>query len=137
MSMWYCAWQCWIFWEKILPPKCWKWIKNCFFLNLFENLVIYFFWIWSMKEVYIIWCILVQILDLRKIWFLKFRPKCSQPIRFQDFQIDYISRAEWWKNLVEINSWLKNIWLGMARSECGHSGLKTLKLAVSYYMLKV
>ena len=32
---------------------------------------------------------------------------------------------------MEIKSWLKNTGVGMVRNGCGHSGLKTLKLAVS------
>ena len=32
---------------------------------------------------------------------------------------------------MEIKSWLKNIGVGVVKNGCGHSGLKTLKLAVS------
>ena len=32
---------------------------------------------------------------------------------------------------IEIKSSFKNIELGMVKNECGHSGLRTLKLAVS------
>ena len=32
---------------------------------------------------------------------------------------------------MEIKSWLKNIGVGMVRNGCGHSGLRTLKLAAS------
>ena len=36
-----------------------------------------------------------------------------------------------WCRFIEIKSWLKNIGVGMVRNGCDHSGLKTLKLAVS------
>ena len=43
--------------EKIfLPPKWGKWAKNSC-LNLLENLVANFFWVWSIMKVYIIFCI--------------------------------------------------------------------------------
>ena len=41
--------------------------------------------IWSIMKVYTICCILAQIPYLGKIWFLKYGPKCSWPIRLQDF----------------------------------------------------
>ena len=62
-----------------------KWGKNRFFSNLLENLVINFFWIWSIMKVYTICCILARIPCLGKIWFLRYGPKCSRPIRLQDF----------------------------------------------------
>ena len=37
----------------------------------------------------------------------------------------------YWCRLIEIKSWLKNIGVGMVKNECGHSGLRTLKSAVS------
>ena len=36
-----------------------------------------------------------------------------------------------WYIFMEIKSWLGNIGVGMVRSGCGHSGHRTLKLAVS------
>ena len=45
-----------------------KWARNSFFKNLLENLVIKFFWIWSITKVYIICDILAQIPYLGKIW---------------------------------------------------------------------
>ena len=89
--MWCCAWQNWIFWwEKIfLPPKWGKWTKNSFFFNISENLDIKFFWVWSVMTVYINCCILAQILNLGKIWYLKYGTKCSRSIRLQDFWVDW------------------------------------------------
>ena len=37
---------------------------------------------------------------LGKIWFLRYGPKCCQPIRLQDFLINCISRTKWWKGLI-------------------------------------
>ena len=37
----------------------------------------------------------------------------------------------YWCRFIEIKSWLKNIGVGMVKNGCGHSGLRTLKLAVS------
>ena len=37
----------------------------------------------------------------------------------------------YWCRFIEIKSLLKNISMGVVRNGCGHSGLKTLKLAVS------
>ena len=74
------------YWGKdSLSQKWWKWTKNSDFLNLLENLVINFFWIWSIKKVYIKCCILAQIKYLGKIWFLRYGLKWSRPIRLQDF----------------------------------------------------
>ena len=55
------------------------------FLDLLKNLVINFFWIWSIKKVHIICCSLALIPYLGKIWFLRYGPKWSRPIRLQDF----------------------------------------------------
>ena len=76
----------------VLEPDFWE--KQYFcpqngvkigFLNLLENLVIIFFWIRSLKNVYINCCILAQIPYLGKICFLRYVPERSQPIRLQDF----------------------------------------------------
>ena len=55
------------------------------FLNLLENFVLNFFWIWSIKKFYNICCILAQIPYLGKFWFLRYGPKCSRPIRLHYF----------------------------------------------------
>ena len=44
------------------------------FLNLLENFVINFLWIWSLKKVYVVCCILAQIPYLGKIIFLAYGP---------------------------------------------------------------
>ena len=37
-----------------------------------------------------------------------------------------------WFRFIEIKSWLKNIDFGVVKNECGHSGLKIVKLSVSH-----
>ena len=73
------------FLKNLFAPKMGKMGQKQVFLNLLENLVINFFWIWSIKKFYNICCVLAQILYLGKIWFLRDGPKCSQPIRLQYF----------------------------------------------------
>ena len=82
-------------WEK--GPKM---VQKQGFFNLLENLVINFYWIWSIMEIYIICCVPAQIPYLEKFLFLRYGPKCSQPIRLQDFLINHISRINWWNSLI-------------------------------------
>ena len=70
------------------------------FFDLLENLVINFYWIWSIMKIYIICCVPAQIPYLGKFLFLRYGPKCSQPIRLQDFLINYISRTNQWNSLI-------------------------------------
>ena len=44
-------------------------------------------------EIYIICCVPAQIPYLEKFLFLRYGPKCSQPIRLQDLLINHISRS--------------------------------------------
>ena len=71
-----------------LPPKLGKWTENrpkqCF-LSLLKNIVINFCWICSVIKIYIICCVPAQIPYLGKFWFQRYEPKCSQPVRLQDF----------------------------------------------------
>ena len=105
------------------------------FLNLLKNLIINFNWSSSIMKTFIICCVPVEIPYLGKFLFLGYRPKCSQPIRLQDFLINHISRTNqwkvlWWYKLTYIKSWSKIFWLGMARSGYGQFGYGTLKLTV-------
>ena len=59
--------------------------ENGLKMDLLENLVINFFWIWSIKKVYINCYFLAQIPYLRKIWFLIYGPKCFWLIISQNF----------------------------------------------------
>ena len=93
-------------------------------LNLLKNgkmWSFFFFWIWSIKKVYTICYIPVQIPYLGKMWFLRYGPKCSLPIRLQNFYINCIFRIKWWNSVffawwykfMEIEIWLKSIWVSM------------------------
>ena len=111
--------------KKIFMPKKWgKYAKNgqkIGFSNLLENLVINFFWIWSIMKVYTVCCILAQIPYLGKIWFLRYGPKCSWPIRLQDFKINYISKKPHFVH-IDTDSWKIEVdWkiLGWAWSKMG------------------
>ena len=70
-------------------------------LNLLKNLIVHFFWIWSMIKVYIICYIPAQIPHLGKIWSLIYGPKCCWPITLQDFKINCISKTKSWKLKVD------------------------------------
>ena len=103
--------------------------QNSIFLNLKRN--------YSVMKISIICCVFAQILYLRKTLFPRYRPKCSQPIRLQDFLINYFSRTNWWNSLVfcmliQIHeSWIWKLieifCLGMVKNRCGKSGLRTLE----------
>ena len=68
--------------------------KNGFFIGKFIN----FYWIWPIMKIYIICCVSAQTAFLGKFLFLRYGPKCSQPIRLQDFLINCISRRNKWNN---------------------------------------
>ena len=112
-----------------------KWVKNRVFLIYWKKI----YWIWPAMKIYIICCVPAQIPYLGKFWFLRYRPKFSQPIRQQDFLINHISRTNQWISLIlrmliqiSVNQKLiKNFWMGIARNRCGQSGHRTLKVAVS------
>ena len=93
-----------IFQKKFfLPPKLRNWAKNepiTGFLNILKNFVIYFYWICSIMKMNVICYVPAQIPYLGKFWFLRYEPKCSQPIRLQDFLINHISRINWWNSLI-------------------------------------
>ena len=99
-----------------------KWAKNSF-LNLFKKFVINFYWIYSIMTIYIICCVPAQIPFLGKFLFLRYGPKCFQPIRLQDFWTNHISRPNEWNGLIfcmliqidiNIKSWSKNLGMGVA-----------------------
>ena len=71
--------------KNLFVPKMGKVGQKQGFLNLLENVAITFFWIWSMKKFYNVCCILAQSPYLGKIYFLRYEPKCSWPIRLQYF----------------------------------------------------
>ena len=108
------------------------------FLNLKKNLVINLHWSCSIMKIYIICYVPAQIPYLGKILFLRYRPKCSQPIRLQDFLINYFSRTNWSNSLIfciliqihKIEKLIENFLSGMVKNGCGQSGCGTLKLTV-------
>ena len=79
------AWWNWIFQKKIFCPEN--------FLNLLKIFVINFYWICSMIKIYIICIGPGQIPYFGKFLFLRYGPKCSQPIRLQNFLISHTSRT--------------------------------------------
>ena len=88
-----------IFWKFFCPTNLKKGPK----MNqkqgfLLKNLIIYFCWICSIMKTYIIWCVPAQIPYLGNFLFLRYGPKCSQPIRLQDSLINHISRTNQWNS---------------------------------------
>ena len=85
-------------------PKNWengpKMDQKQVFLNLLKSFINNFYWICSIMKIYIICCVLVQVSYLGKFWFRRYGPKCSQPVRLQDFLINNISRTNQWNNLI-------------------------------------
>ena len=83
--------------EKSFCPKNWenspKIGQKHGFLNILKNLVISFYWICSIMKIFIIYCVPAQIPYLKKFWFRRYGPKCSQPIRLLDFLINHVSRT--------------------------------------------
>ena len=106
------------------------------FFKCIERFSCFFFSIWSIIKVYINCCMPEQISYLVKLWFLRYEPKCSWPIRLQDFYIKYISRTKWWQAWIfacwykffEIKSWMKILRVCVVINGCAHSGCRTRKL---------
>ena len=111
-----------------------------------KSLIFDFFWIWSIIDIHIIYSIRAKIPYLGKICFRRYWPKCSWPIRLQDFWINYIPSLKWLKMMANLSiikmikkslslacwykskeikipgwSWSKNV--------CDHSSHWALKLA--------
>ena len=131
--MWCCAWQ-----SLILPPKCRKWAKN----KVFEIIAKFSHWyflnlVYKESLYYLLSSCTNSILG--KSWFLRYRPKCSRPIRLQDFKSTIFPGQNYekakfcacWHRFMIIKRWLKNIGVSMVKNGWGHSSLRTLKLAVS------
>ena len=73
---------------------------------------------------YIVCCVPAQILYWEKSCSLDIKPECSHPIRLQDFEITYFSRAKQ-------NSLMFCFVIQILKNWRGQSGLWTLKLTVS------
>ena len=86
-------------------------------------------------KVYATCCVPVQVPYLGKIWFLRYRPKCSQPIRSQQFYISHISKMNLlnslifyiWYKFMKAKLLLKILRVNMVKNEWS----QILKLAVS------
>ena len=94
----------------------------------------------SIIKVYVIFYIPEQILYLGKIWFLRYGPKLVQ--RYGIFKstisLELNDEKAWFfacsYRFMEINSWLKNIGMGVIKDGCGHSSLKIDDVEVALLM---
>ena len=89
-----------VFLKNVFHPKNWENWPKIGFLNLKKNLVINLYLICSIMKMYIICYVPAQIPYLEKFWFLRYGPKCPQPIRLQDFLINHIPRTNVWNSLI-------------------------------------
>ena len=133
--MWCYAWQSWNFGKEYFCSQNGENGPKQGFLNLLENLFIIFFWIWSIKKVYINCCILAQILYLGKIWFGNALRQSNCRIFKLNISLKQNDEKAWffacWYRYMEIKNWLRNIRVGVVKNGCVHSGPRTLKLALS------
>ena len=114
-----------------LPPKLGKETKSRVFLNLLKDLVLNFYWICSIMKIDIIYCLPSRIPYLGRILFLRYGPKCSQPIS-RTFKSIIFSKqkdeAAWrfacWYKFMIIKNWLKIF--GMRRAKVGMNSLVVL-----------
>ena len=102
-------------------------------------------------DMFIICCVPAQIQYLEKILFLRFRPKCSQPVKLHEFRLTIspqqieriwsldskvycIWRINWflacWYKFMQIKRKLKILGVRMVKNGCGQSCDGTLKLAL-------
>ena len=89
-----CVTDSWIFFKKLFCPRNRENGPKIGFLDLLGNLVINFFWIWSVKKAHIIFCILALIPYLGNL-VLEIQAKMLRA------QSDCrISRTQRWKSLI-------------------------------------
>ena len=101
------------------------------FLNLLKNLVINIYWIYSIMKKYLVFCVAAQVPYLGKFLFLRYGPKCSQPIRLQDFFINHISRRNQWNSVIFGMLMQIHINQKLIKNGCGQSVHETLKSVAS------
>ena len=115
----------------------------------FFFLVLYFFIsvVYNESLYYCNSFMLEQISYLGKFWFLRYGPKCSWPIRLQDFSINHrtLKLAVSHKEINEINwflvcpsnSFLRNGWLGFSDfgTKVGNSNIE--KLTEPFFSRKI
>ena len=124
-----------IFWENAFCLQNWgngpKIGLKYIFLNLKKNLVINFYWNCSIVKIHIICCFPVQVLYLRKSFFLR----CQNALSQSDSRIfksitcpeqinETSSLYACWYKFTEIKSWLKPFWSVIVNNGCGKSGLR-------------
>ena len=79
------------------------------FFNLLKDFVISFYWICSIT-------VFIHKSDIwKKIWFLRYGPKFSQPIKLQDFLNNHMSRTNQWHVDQKIlgccvQKWVQPVW---------------------------
>ena len=114
--------------RKVFAPEVWEIGQKYGFLNLKKNLI-------TIKKITSFFCIPAQIPYMGKIFCLRYRPKCSKPIRLQKTAWNSMKQPHFGhvdkKKFTKFKSWLKMSYLSMARNGCGQAGLWTLKLTVS------
>lgn len=100
------------------------------FLIILKSLIISFFWIWFIVKVYIYYLLCsYSSTILWKNLVPVYRPKCSVPIRLQNFEINL--DPDWYK-FMKTKSWFKSLWACMVKNGCDHHpDHRTLKLPVS------
>lgn len=70
--------------KNVCPSNSENEPKNVQKMTLLKNLVIKFLSVLSIIKVYPNCYIPAKVPYLEKMWFLRYGPKCSEPIRFQD-----------------------------------------------------
>ena len=130
--MWCCVWQKKMFYPKNEENRPSPGFFECIEKFSFFFLVLYFFIsvVYNESLYYRNSFMLEQILYLGKFWFLRYDPKCSWPIRWQDFSINRrtlklaVSHKEIneinWFLVCPCNSFLRNGLLGL--SDFWHDG---------------
>ena len=126
------VWQSWMFWEKKLLPQ--KWTSNGF-LNLLENLVI-FFWIWPIMKV---WKFPLFEVFVHKSYVWEKSDswdkdqnalgqsdcrifKSTISLQQNDEKVLFFAR---WYRFMETKSWLKHFVVDVVINGCGHYSHRT------------
>ena len=130
--MWICAWQSWIFHKVSFCSQNWeneqKVDQKQSFLNLFRNLVIDFYWMCSVKKIYIC-CVPTQIPYLGSFCFWDME---QYIIRQWYILINHISWTNQWNSLAFCMLIQIHIIFEWTSSKiCVQSGHRTLKLTLS------
>ena len=102
--IWSCAWQSQTFWKKLFCLRIGKWTKNVPKTGFFELTEKSGHWFLlnfcSIIKTGFICCVPAQMHYLGNLLFLRYGPKCWQPIKLQDFFINHISKTNQWNSLI-------------------------------------